>query len=529
MKCSRCGRKNKPGRDSCAYCGARIDYAPDKPAEDTVTPALKTDTESAARERKKIIIPALMIVIAVALIAVVTALPATEITKGDHTEPTQAPAPAATTAPPEPSETPAVAIDGNNVIQIYSFTDEIPRALQMYKELHPEFPYEINATIIATTDGLYEPALDEALAAGDADIYCVEADFIAKYTKGEMSSYAMPYKDLGINVAAETIAADIAKYSIEAGTRPSDNAVVGLAYQSTAGVFIYRRSIAKDVWDTDAPAVIEAETGPGWEKFFEAAEKLKERGYAIVSGAGDIWHPMENSADKGWIVDGKLYIDPKRKAFLDYSKELIDKGYSNQTYDWTEAWYADMAGTGAKPVFGFFGPAWFINNIMAVSSGGTEPGQSTYGDWAVCLPPAGFFWQGTWLMANKELENDPAKKAAAASLIEWITLDCTKGGMQYGWSNGSLYGPGIKDAVVSGTVMAMSDGKHPFLGGQDMYYVFRPANRLANGDNITEHDSLIGNIWRDQVRQYTAGNKTHDEAIADFKRAVKDKLGIDAM
>ena len=56
-------------------------------------------------------------------------------------------------------------------------------------------------------------------------------------------------------------------------------------------------------------------------------------------------------------MDGKLYIDPKREEFLDYSKALVGKGYSNDTMSWTEEWYSDMAGKGPQPVFGFFGPA----------------------------------------------------------------------------------------------------------------------------------------------------------------------------
>ena len=55
------------------------------------------------------------------------------------------------------------------VINVYAFTNEVPNMVKKYKEAHPDFPYEIKETIIATTDGLYQPALDQALAAGGAD------------------------------------------------------------------------------------------------------------------------------------------------------------------------------------------------------------------------------------------------------------------------------------------------------------------------------------------------------------------------
>lgn len=445
-------------------------------------------------------------------------------------------APAPTAATPAEAAAPAAeapaaaapAAEGDKVINIYTFTDEVPKMLEKYIAMHPDFGYTINATIIATTDGLYQPALDQALAAGgkDApDMYCAESAFVLKYTQGDMSSYAAAYADLGIDVAAAVPAADIAQYTVDIGTRPSDSALVGLGYQATGSAFIYRRSLALDTWGTDDPAVVADKIGPGWDKFFAAAAELKAKGYGIVSGDGDMWHAVENSSEKGWVVDGKLYIDPAREAFLDLSKQLKDGGYYNDTRDWQDAWFADMQGIGAQPVLGFFGPAWLINYVMAGNSGGTAPGEGTYGDWAVCNPPIGFFWGGTWVLANK----DSAKKEAVGKLIEWITLDTSEEGLQYMWANGTLNGEGgTKDTVASGVVMAKSNGELAFLGGQNMFDVFVPANQFANGKNLTQYDETINNLWRDQVRQYTAGNITRDEALAAFKQAVTDTLGIEA-
>jgi hypothetical protein len=76
--------------------------------------------------------------------------------------------------------------------------------------------------------------------------------------------------------------------------------------------------------------------------------------------------------------------------------------------------------------------------------------------------------------------------------------------------------------------MAKSNGELPFLGGQNMFDVFVPANQFANGKNLTQYDETINNLWRDQVRQYTAGNVTREGAIEAFKQAVVDTLGIEA-
>lgn len=408
-------------------------------------------------------------------------------------------------------------------INVYAFTAEVPNMVQKFIDTHPDFAakYEMNDTQVPTTNGEYQPALDAALADGGVDMFAAEAAFVLKYTQGEGSKYVAPYEDLGIDIS-QVETAEIAPYTVEIGTN-TDGKLVGLGYQATGGAFIYRRSIAKDVFGTDDPATVQKEIGPGWDKFFEAAEKLKAKGYGIVSGDGDIWHAVENSSDKGWVVDDKLVIDQKRENFLDLSKNLKDNDYHNDTQDWTDDWYADMAGTGKKGILGFFGPAWLINYTMK------DNVHDTFGDWAVCEPPVGFFWGGTWVLGCK----DSDKKEAVGQIIDWITLNTEEDGLQYMWANGTFAPnedgtPGTKDAVASGVVMKKSNGEVDILGGQNMFDVFVPANNFANGKNLTPYDEKINSLWRDQVRQYTAGNKDRDAALADFKQAVADELDIEA-
>ena len=419
---------------------------------------------------------------------------------------------------------------GKTTLNIWSFTEEVPGMVQKYIDTHPDFAakYTIETTVIPTTDQNYQPALDQALAAGGKeapDLYCAEAAFVLKYTQGDASQYACPYKDLGIDVDAGIKDAEIAQYSVDIGTNSSGD-VVGLGYQATGGAFIYRRSIAKDAFGDDSPEAVSEAIGGGsnsWDKFFEAAETLKGKGYGIVSGDGDIWHAVENSSDKGWIVDGNLTIDPKREAFLDLSKKLKDNDYHNDTQDWQEGWFADMKGEGSKGILGFFGPAWLINYTLAPNCGGEKVGEGTYGDWGVCEPPIGFFWGGTWVLANKDSEH----KEALGEIINWITLDASEEGLQYMWANGTYNEGGTKDAVASSAVMAKSNGELEFLGGQNMFDIFQKANAYANGKNLTQYDEAINALWRDQVRQYTAGAKDRDAAIEDFKMNVSDTLDIE--
>ena len=423
---------------------------------------------------------------------------------------------------------------GSEKINLWSFTDEIPKMVGQYVKQKPEFgdKYTVECTIIATDGGAYQTALDNALVAGGdtaPDMYAAEAAFILKYSQGDMAKFASTYKDLGIDVDAKIKEADIAKYTIEVGSRNGD--LVALGYQATGCAMIYNAEVAKAAFGTDDPAEIEKIVGAGsgnWDKFMEAAATLKSKGFAAVSGASDIWNPCEKSADTAWIVNGQLNIDPKREKYLDLAKTIKDNGYSNDAQSWSEAWYADMKGEGAQKVFAFFGPAWLINYVMIGNSGGNKAGEGTFGQWRVCAPPVGFFWGGTWVLANK----DTSKKEGVAELIEWITLDSSDTGLQYLWANGSVDWDNdpstatAKDTVASATVMAKSDGKLDFCGGQNVFPAFIAGNSYASAKAMTQYDETINGYWTDAAAQYAEGNVDRDGAIEQFKTNVQDNLSF---
>ena len=89
-------------------------------------------------------------------------------------------------------------------------------------------------------------------------MYRAESAFVLKYSAGRCFFLCSPYKDLGIDTDAEIKAADIAQYTVDIGTRPSDNAVVGLGYQATGGAHLPPLD-CKGRFGTDDPATISTE------------------------------------------------------------------------------------------------------------------------------------------------------------------------------------------------------------------------------------------------------------------------------
>lgn len=371
-------------------------------------------------------------------------------------------------AEPQPRKTHNVQ-DPKGTIRVYAWPGQIEPVIDKFLELHPDFRYNITAPFIQ--DIGYTP-LDSELTQGDrcdVDIYFVGStpgtnDF-TNFTQGEMAKYALPYEALGIDVDAGIQKAGILQYIVETGTlSPYDNAegktVVGLSIDSRACAFIYRRSLAKEVWGTDDPAVVKTKIGPGWEKYLEAETELWNKGYTI-----------------GFLCDLLTAVRSCGKGYI--AEQVKDKQrLHNNVQD--------------KICIGYMGPARELGDIVYRSSDKNDiEVYGTSGDWAVCEPPENFFSGGAWVLASRSLAKDTDKKAAVAELIEWMTLDCTENGLQYIMANGMLdYGngpSGMKTTVASRAVMEMCDGTMEFLGGQDIFDVFIPASENINGAYYSEY------------------------------------------
>ena len=355
-----------------------------------------------------------------------------------------------------------------------------------------------------------------------------------KYTQADLAHYALPYSELfGEDPKPLVDAAQIAPYIWELGTRPSDGELVGLGFQATGSAFIYRRTLAKQIWGTDDPSVIKTKIGPGWDKFLLAAEEAKAEGVAILAGEGDAWQAIRSGATTPWIVDDKLVLDSHREQYLNVGHALFNNDYTIKATSWQDAWHAAMSGNSDPPVLGYLGPAWLVNYVIADKAG------DTWGDWAICDAPTSFSWGGTWTIVNGRGNADV--RAGVAEIVKWITLDTSNDGFQSKWANGNLFegsekfpekaadfaaGRFTKDAVASGVVMGRSNGTLEFLGGQDMFSVFIPAGANASGAGFGPYDETINSAFEDQAGQYFLGYKTRDEAISDFKQRVLDELGF---
>lgn len=391
------------------------------------------------------------------------------------------------------------------VLNIYVWNDEFPSRFNDYYASKLPADVKVNFVQTANQDNAYQNKLDEVLlnqknAAADdkVDIFLVEADYALKYVD---TPYTLDVKkEIGLTDA------DLAnqfKYTKDVMT-DSKGVLKGVSWQACPAGFIYRRSYAKEVIGTDDPAEVQKALSD-WNKFDDVAAKAKAKGYFMVSGFDDSFRVFSDNVKTKWVNGNKITIDPMINRWIEQTKIYTDKGYNNKTSLWDGEWSKGMMADGN--VFGYFGPAWFIDFCMPHDEG------SAFGDWAFCKGPQGFSWGGTWICG-----------AAGSDNIELIkdimyTLTCDKTTM-------------VKIAKEAGDFtnnepamreVAASDYKNDFLGGQNHMAFFIDSAASIDKSFISPYDQGMNEKIQQSMMDYFNGKVTLDKAWDNFYIAVLEK------
>nr|MBR4279885.1 carbohydrate ABC transporter substrate-binding protein [Clostridia bacterium] len=415
-------------------------------------------------------------------------------------------------------------------LNVWSFTNELEGMIEKYyKPSHPNV--KINYVIYPTDGGEYTSKVDAIMASAAAsdeapDIFTLEAAFVKKYVNSNVTA---DLAKVGITEADVATAIPVMK---QIGTKTSTGELKGLSWQATPGALMYRASLAEKYLGVKTPEEFQAKVAD-WDLFMETAAELNEKSEGatkMVVGAGDIWNAFNFGREQGWVVDGKLVIDPILYDDLDLAVELEQDDLSNKGGAWSEVWFAGMK---TDTTLAFFLPTWGLHYTLKPNCGLTtndkmtdaemqaacEKDGGTYGDWRMVAGPVGYSWGGTWVGANNakvEAASD-AKKAAIKDFILFFTMS-EEFLYTYAKDSGDFVG---NNAIVE-KILNEGGTPNPFLGGQDHYAIFAEAANLANGSIMTDYDEKMNSLWDTCVTTpYSKGEVDLDAAIAEFKAQVK--------
>jgi len=249
---------------------------------------------------------------------------------------------------------------------VWSFTDELRGMIdKYYVPSHPDV--EIKYTLYPTDGSEYRNKLDTVIATaptGDEapDVFALEAAFVKYYVNSDTT---VPLTELGFT--DEDFANSIPAM-VQIGTDSRNGMQKASAWQSTPGAMFYRASLAEKYLGVTSPEEFQ-ELVADWDTFMETAEEINEKSQGAVkmfNSIGDIWNAYQYNRAAGWVVDGKLNIDPVLYDYLDLAKQAEEDGLYNLGSAWSETWFLGMK---SDTTLTYLLPTWGLHYVLKPNCG----------------------------------------------------------------------------------------------------------------------------------------------------------------
>ena len=306
------------------------------------------------------------------------------------------------------------------------------------------------------------------------------------------------------------------QYNLDLGTVSGEdsydaNNVKALFWQATPGCFQLRADLCEKYLGTTDPAELSTMFST-WDGILEAARKVNDASSGkckLFSGYDECFRVLSNSRATGWYGDDDVItVDDNMTEYMDLAKTMVDEGLTYETDQWSTDWYANMEGDGetSNAAVAYCGCPWFTYWSLK---------DTWKGNTILVNAPEQFYWGGTGLAATVNC----ADKEMAGTIIKAFTCD-TDFMVSINAKNSDFVNN--KEAVKK---ISEAGATCDFLyadAGQDIMAFYLPMADSISAKNATAEDQNINASWATQVKEYAAGNKDKDTAIADFKSAVHD-------
>ena len=369
----------------------------------------------------------------------------------------------------------------------------------------------VNWIINPNEGNVFQNELMRRLPLGEIDMFVVEVDHIAQFTDTDLVA---DVTTLGLTAAD---LANMYQYTLDVATG-ADGAVRGVAWEANPGLFIYRRSIAQEVFGTDDPDVIQGYLA-NWDLFTEAAHRVAAEGHLMVAGHADTYRTFSNNLSTPWVNENnEIIIDPHLMTWVENTNYFARNGFLTPGDGlWSPGWSQGVnPEPGAPGVFGYFHAPWGISFVMSGQSlddqdAPHELGNGTFGDWAAVPGPEGFFWGGTWIMAY----SGSPHAALLGDIMRQMTVD------EDNLTNLSEeFGDFVNNSNVIERLANDPDFGNAFLGGQNHIALLAEAVHTIDMSNVGPFDQAITEAFQGAMGDYIEQIVTMEEALNNFFETV---------
>lgn len=274
------------------------------------------------------------------------------------------------------------------------FTGEMNGHRVRWKIFEDELQYE---DII--DDMLFNTEIDEDRR---PDLFLIDSSLLDKYCD-KNANVVLALEELGIG--DKELEHQFA--SLRQAACDSDGNQKASTWQVPAGMFVYRKSIAEEVFGTSDPAKISAYLGDT-DRLQEAAWKCKKAGYYFTSGVEDSYEFCRSEIAKPWVTEenGELtvHLSTGLTDWVRKVKRDLDSGCLAGNRSGSSEWVLDHGDD--SNVFGFF-----------VSQSELDPGFFDSEDWDAA-GVGGWMRGGQWIAATAYTDD----RELAAYVIRRLTV-----------------------------------------------------------------------------------------------------------
>jgi hypothetical protein len=335
------------------------------------------------------------------------------------------------------------------------------------------------------------------------DLFLLPAEVLGGYL---YTDFAVPISELGIT---ESDTADQFEFTKKL-TSDDDGVQRGVMYELAPEVFIYRKSIARNVLGTDDPEKI-AEYVKNFTVFEETAKLLQANGCYILGSHEEAFRAYTQPNDVPiFDEDGYFVLSDSWGDWAKETEKYVHAYYTNNAYQFNTSWYESIR---SDNVLGFIGPSWYSDKIYNVSE--------DIGDWAACPGPAATYWKGSILFAANGTDNADI----VADIMRTFTVD-----------KETLKEIASSHHIVTNTVSGMTE-----LAGEtvktQLFGDFNPFGAYTEvAENISKQNKnlrcpyapyeYLTEIFNDEMQFFIVGLSTYKDCVVNYKNAAYEKVPV---
>ena len=168
-----------------------------------------------------------------------------------------------------------------------------------------------------------------------------------------------------------------------------------------------------------------------------------------------------------------------------------------------ESFNAATEGYETTQVFAYGLPAW---GVLTMRDNVGE----TSGSWGVCAGPAYGFGGGTYIGVSSQSE----RKETAWEFVKFCTLNEETANWWIEFSEGDT-------VSLIPALEAHKDDANEVYGGQKLYAFWLEQAKGIDYSKVTRYDKAIGDAWGNAISAIKTGEKTKEEAVAEFYDVVE--------